>query len=267
MADTIAGARSLLFVPGDRPERFAKAEAAGADGIVLDLEDAVAAGKKDAARSHVAAWLTSGGSGIVRINAVDTPWFADDVSAIGGGEGRTVMLPKASVHAVSAVVAALGDQTRVVALVETAAGVLDAASICRAPNVIRAAFGSIDLSTELGIDPDDRDALRYARSALVLASAAAGIAPPLDGVTTDVSSAEPTRADALHAARLGFGGKLGIHPVQIDAVNAAFEPRPEDIAWAHEVLAADGSGAAKIGGHMIDAPVLERARRIIARAT
>jgi citrate lyase subunit beta/citryl-CoA lyase len=265
LADAVVAARSLLFVPGDRPDRFGKAEASGADGVILDLEDAVAASNKDAARSHVAAWLAAGRSSIVRINAADTPWFAGDLSAIG--EGTTVMLPKASVEGVVAVVAVLGERTRVVVLLETASGILGAASICRSANVIRAAFGSIDLGTEIGVDPDDREALHHARSLMVLASAAGGIAPPLDGVTTDVTAAEPARADAAYAARLGFGGKLCIHPVQVAAVNAAFDPGPDQIAWARAVLAATGDGAAKVGGHMIDAPVLERARRIIARSS
>ncbi len=215
MADGVVSARSLLFVPGHRPERFAKAEASGADGIILDLEDAVAAANKDAARAHVAAWLVAGKSGTVRINAVETPWFANDLAAIAGAGGATVMLPKASVAGVTAVMATLGDQARVVALLETAAGIFDAASICRSPNVFRAAFGSVDLGTEVGVDPDDREALLCARSTVVLASAAAGIAPPLDGVTTDVTAAEPARVDAAYAARLGFGGKLCIHPLQV----------------------------------------------------
>jgi citrate lyase subunit beta / citryl-CoA lyase len=265
LADAVAAARSLLFVPGDRPDRFAKAEASDADGAILDLEDAVAAANKDAARAHVAAWLAAGRSGTVRINAAGTPWFADDLAAIGAGDG-TVMLPKASVEGVSAVVAALGERTRVVVLLETAAGILNAAAICRAPNVIRAAFGSIDLSTEMGVDPDDREALLHARSSVVLASAAGGIAAPLDGVTTDVSDADVARADAVYAARLGFAGKLCIHPIQVVVVNAAFDPSDNEITWAREVVAAEGSGAAKVGGHMVDAPVLERARRIIARS-
>lgn len=266
LADNVVTARSLLFVPGDRPDRFAKAVAAGADGVVLDLEDAVAAASKGAARSHVAAWLESGKTAIVRINAADTPWFADDLSAIIAGQGVTVMLPKASMDGVAAVASQIGEQTGIVALVETAAGILDAAAICQSPNVIRAAFGSVDLSTELGVDPDDREALLHARSVLVLASAASGIAPPLDGVTTNVTDADPARADAAYAARLGFGGKLCIHPAQIAAVNTAFEPGADEISWARAVLAAGTEGAAKVDGHMIDAPVLERARRIVARS-
>src|SRR5215212_10028026 len=200
--------------------------------------------------------------GPVRINAAGTPWFVDDLSAICAG--TTVMLPKASVEGVAAVVAALGAKARVVVLLETASGILDAASICRSPNVIRAAFGSIDLGTEIGVDPDDREALSHARSAVVLASAAGGIAPPLDGVTTDVSDVEPARADAAYAARMGFGGKLCIHPLQVAPVNAAFDPGHDQIVWARSVLDSAGGGAAKVNGHMIDAPVLERARRIIA---
>ena len=257
-------ARTLMFVPGDRPDRFAKAVASGADGIVLDLEDAVAPSKKDAARSLVAGWLAGGGSAAVRVNAADTPWFADDLAAIGGW-GCTIMLPKASVEDVAAAVARLGDDARLLALIETAAGIIDAPSICASPNVDRAAFGSIDLSTEIGVNPNDREALCWPRSTVVVASAAAGIAPPLDGVTTDLSSGEPARADAEYAVRLGFTGKLCIHPVQITPVKAAFAPSPEQIAWARTVLGAVGDGAMKVDGQMIDAPVLERARRLLAR--
>lgn len=268
--DGLAESRTLLFVPGDRPERFAKATASGADGIILDLEDAVTPVNKAVARGHVAAWLSHRNTAAVRVNAVTTPWFAADLEAVRE-YSCAIILPKASVEAVASVTTELGDRARIVALVETAAGVVDAVSICRAPNVIRAAFGSIDLSTEVGVDPDDREALLFARSALVLGSTAAGIAPPLDGVTTDLATAVPARADAEYAARLGFTGKLCIHPKQIEAVNAAFSVSPERIAWAHEVLEAAtagddaGGGAIRLDGQMIDAPVVERARRLLAR--
>src|SRR5664279_5957553 len=114
MNDAFAIARTLLFVPGDRPGRFDKAVASGADGVILDLEDAVAASNKNDARSHVAQWLTGGTAAVVRINAVDTPWFADDLAALRGSS-CTVMLPKASADGVAAVVDALGGQTRVLA--------------------------------------------------------------------------------------------------------------------------------------------------------
>ena len=257
-------ASTLLFVPGDRPGRFAKAVASGADGVILDLEDAVAAPDKDAARAHIAQWLTGGPAAVVRINAVDTPWFREDLMALRDS-ACTVMLPKASAAGVAAVVEALGEQTRVLALVETATGVVQASSICALPQVIRLAFGSIDFSTELGVAADDREALLHARSTLVLASVAAGIAPPLDGVTTDVTSGEPARSDAAYASRLGFTGKLCIHPVQIAPVRSAFQPSPAQLSWARSVLESAARGASKVDGHMVDAPVLERARRLLGR--
>ncbi|MDX1888929.1 CoA ester lyase [Mycolicibacterium sp. 050158] len=268
VGDAVTLARTLLFVPGDRPGRFAKAIASGADGIVLDLEDAVAVRAKDDARTHVTDWLTGRPAAVVRINAVGTPWFDADVAAlrtVGGDPGVTVMLPKASVDGVAAVVSALGEQARVLALVETAAGVMQAASICALPQVIRLAFGSIDFSTEVGVDPDDREALLQARCGLVLASVAAGIAAPLDGVTTDLTSGAPAGADAGYASRLGFTGKLCIHPSQVDPVHAALEPDPAQLDWARSIIAGSAGGAARVDGHMVDAPVVERARRLLDR--
>jgi citrate lyase subunit beta/citryl-CoA lyase len=212
----------------------------------------------------VADWLAVGGSAAVRVNAADTPWFADDLAAIGDF-GCAIMLPKASVDDVAATVARLGDDSRLLVLIETAAGIIDAPSICASPSVIRAAFGSIDPRH------GDRGESRRSRCALPYPLHGGsrfrrgGIAPPLDGVTTDLTSGEPARADAEYAARLGFTGKLCIHPVQIGPVNAAFEPSAEQIAWARKVLDAVGDGALKVDGHMIDAPVLERARRLLAR--
>lgn len=263
-AIAIANARTLLFVPGDRPGRFAKAVASGADGVILDLEDAVAAPDKDAARSHVAQWLTGCLAAVVRINAVDTPWFAEDLAALHGSS-CTVMLPKASADGVGAVVDCLGEQTRVLALVETAAGLVQASSIGALPQVIRLAFGSVDFSTEIGVQSDDREALLHARSVMVLASAAAGLAPPLDGVTTDLTSGEAARSDAGYASRFGFTGKLCIHPVQIAPVHSAFQPDPAQLSWARAVLEGTAGGASKVDGHMVDAPVLKRARRLLDR--
>lgn len=262
--DVFARARTLLFVPGDRPDRFAKAVASGADGVILDLEDAVAPSDKDAARSHVVEWLTGGLPAVVRINAVDTPWFPKDVAVLRGSS-CVVMLPKSSAEGVAAVVDALGDGVRVLALVETAAGVIQASSICESPQVVRLAFGSIDFSTEVGVEADDREALLHARSSLVLASVAAGIAPPLDGVTTDVTTGEPARIDAEYAARLGFTGKLCIHPVHVEPVNSAFMPTAAQLGWARTVLDGSSTGASRVDGHMVDPPVLERARRLLER--
>ncbi|WP_411152463.1 HpcH/HpaI aldolase/citrate lyase family protein [Streptomyces sp. A30] len=268
----ITPARTLLFVPGHRPDRFGKAAAAGADAIVLDLEDAVAPGTKDEARAHVHAWLSGGATGIVRINAPGTPWYERDVKALAdvaalGARPLTVMLPKAEDPGqVTDVLARLPAGSAVVPLLETAAGVLGARGICAVPGVVRAGFGSVDLAAELGVDPDNRSALAYVRAHLVLASAAAGAAPPLDGVTTALDDDHALVSDAEHSAMLGFTGKLCVHPRQIPLVNAVFTPSDEERERAREILRAAGDGSvAVVNGHMIDRPVIERARRLLNR--
>jgi citrate lyase subunit beta/citryl-CoA lyase len=268
--EALAAATSMLFVPGHRPDRFAKAAAAGAGAIILDLEDAVAPDAKDEAREHVVAWLAKEPEGlaVVRINAPGTPWYDDDVDAIGGLTGTPVMLPKAETHDdVYELIAVLGEFGVVLPLIETAAGVLGAREILSVPGVLRPAFGSIDLSAQLGVDPTDNQALLFARSRLVLAAAAAGVAGPLDGVNTDINDEAALTRDSRHAAGLGFTGKMCIHPRQLDGVRAAFSPTEEELAWARRVLDAAGDGAVTVlDGKMIDKPVVDRARRILARA-
>ena len=260
-----AHAMSLLFVPGHRPDRFAQAAAAGAGGIILDLEDAVAPEAKDAAREHVREWLADGGPAVVRINAPGTAWYAEDLKAVAGS-GAAVMLPKAeSPDQVAEVASALGSRAAVLPLVETADGLLNARAILAAPGVVRAAFGSIDLSAQLGVDPTDTQALLFARSSLVLASAGAGVAAPVDGVTTDITDDEALAADTRHAVALGFTGKLCIHPAQVPAVTEAFAPSEDELKWARAVLGA-GDSVAAVDGHMVDKPMLERARRLLALA-
>lgn len=255
---TLESARTLLFVPGDRPDRFTKAHNAGADAVVLDLEDAVSDESKSEARTHVAAWLAHSPDSIVRVNAQQTRWFEHDIAMVSEF-GCAIMIPKAEGRLE-------GDfHGPIIPLVETAAGVTTALDVCSSPGVIRAAFGSIDLATQLGIDPDDRVALAYARSALVLASAAAGITAPIDGVTTATDDPERVGADTIHALRLGFSGKLVIHPRQIASVHSALEPTPEQVDWARRVVAATAHAAvATVDGAMVDKPVIERARRILS---
>ncbi|MGW1783986.1 HpcH/HpaI aldolase/citrate lyase family protein [Streptomyces sp. NPDC002143] len=258
----LASARTLLFVPGHRPDRFAKAAVSGADAIVLDLEDAVGPDAKTQARENVRAWLADGGTGIVRINAPGTPWYEEDVAAVDAGP-CTVMLPKASQPGqVASLLDRLAPGSRVLPLLETAVGVLDARSVCAVPGVVRAAFGSV----ELGVDPDDRTALAYARSQIVLASAAAGVAPPLDGVTTAVDDEPGLTADTAHAAVLGFTGKLCIHPRQVPVVHTAFAPPRQERERAREIVDAAGDGSvAVVNGRMIDKPVVDRARHLLRR--
>jgi citrate lyase subunit beta/citryl-CoA lyase len=158
----------------------------------------------------------------------------------------------------------------VVALVETAAGVANASAIAAAPRVAALAFGSVDFALDLEIDDTDgvdETALLYARSLLVIASRAAGIAPPIDGVTVSLSDAHAIRRDAQRARALGFGGKQCLHPRQVGEVNAAFSPSPAAIARARRVIDAArnaGGSAIQIDGQMIDKPRIDQARRVIS---
>lgn len=257
-----------LFVPGDRPERFAKAAAAGADVVVLDLEDAVAPHAKDAARREVVAWLDrTEVTCAVRVNATG-PLLTADLEALAGSEPRLVLLPKAEeAGLVAGVVDRLPRGSRVVALVETARGVLEAPAVAAVPGVDRLAFGSFDLAAELGVDPDHGPAMAAARGALVLASAATGLPAPVDGVTGAVDDAQRLADDVAASRALGFGGKLCIHPRQVVPVAEAFAPSADEVAWAADVVAGAGdNGVAVVGGRMIDKPVVERARRVLAAA-
>lgn len=262
--ERIAGARSLLFVPGTRPERFAKAVARGADEIVLDLEDSVAPDRKDEARENVIRWRAAGGAGLVRINGAESAWHDDDLAALADRPG-TVMVPKVnSAGEVRAILAKLPDGSAVLPILESATGILEARTICAAPGVLRAALGNADLALDLGVNHTDQAALWYARSALVMASAAAQIAPPIDGVTTDYHDDEQLRADIRHGKGLGFGGKLCIHPRQVPLVNSGFDPTDDELDQARRIVEAAGDGAvAVLDGAMIDRPLVLRARRLL----
>ena len=259
--------RSYLFVPGDRPERFDKARASGAHAVIVDLEDAVAAEKKVAARAALSAWLHPDRPVLVRINAADTDWFREDCELAGRPGVAGIMLPKAERSEDIESLMAAGARA-VLPLVETAIGFDQARTLAGAAGVERLAFGSIDFQLDLGISGED-DALLAFRSGLVLASRLAGAAAPVDGVCTAIDDPAPLAAEAARARRLGFGGKLCIHPRQVQAVNAAFSPSEAELRWATRVLeaAAGASGAAvAVDGKMIDRPVLLRARAILAEA-
>jgi len=251
-----------LFVPGDRPERFAKAAAAGADAVIVDLEDAVAAEAKQAAR---AALRSDFGAGpvLVRVNAIGTPWHEADMAALAGKGFAAVMVPKAEGSEAFATLCAKAAMP-VIALVESARGLAEARRIAGLPNLARLAFGSIDFCADLGC-AHSREALLAARSELVLASRLAGLAAPIDGVTTAIGDGAQISGDARHARDLGFGGKLCIHPRQIEAIRAGFAPDEAEILWARKVLAS-GDGAAAVDGAMVDEPVRIRARAILRRA-
>ncbi len=262
--------RSYLFVPADRPERFSKALQAGAHAVIIDLEDAVAPQAKATAREGLHTWLLQAPARSVhlRINAMQTPWFSDDLAlchlpALGG-----IVLPKTESPQEVAALTRVAPDTPVLPLVETAAGLAASRLIAAAPGVQRLVFGSLDFQADLGIEGDD-DALLAFRSELVLASRLNQLQAPVDGVTTALDDPQVLAADTARARRLGFGAKLCIHPRQVQAVNEGFAPRTEEIAWARRVMEAvrlQPEGAIAVDGKMVDAPVLKRARALLEGA-
>ena len=256
--------RSYLFVPGDRPERFDKAWASVADEIILDLEDAVTPENKARARDAVAGWLDGARPIWLRVNAVDTEWFADDLRLAGEPGVAGVMLSKAEVipGELASLYQARG--VGVIALIETALGLARLQQLATASAVQRLAFGALDFQADLGIEGDDEELLFF-RSQLVWQSRLAGLQPPVDGVTVAVSDADAVTRDTRRARRLGFGGKLCIHPRQLEMVHVAFAPDDAQRAWAQRVLAAleaGGAGAVALDGKMVDRPVALKAQRI-----
>lgn len=264
--------RSYLFVPGDRPERFDKALASGADAVILDLEDAVPVAAKEAARQAVVSWLSARTAAaspqiVVRINAVGTPQHEADVDACRHGV-HAVVLPKSErVDDLARLTRSLPG-VALLPLIETAVGFAAALEFARAPAVQRLVFGSIDFQHDLGIDGEGEELL-YFRSQLVLYSRLALLAAPVDGVSTVLDDAVPIHAEALRARRLGFGAKLCIHPKQITPVHAAFAPTAAQLDWARRVIAAaDAAGGAAVAldGAMVDRPVILRAQALLDQA-
>lgn len=259
--------RSYLFVPGSRPDRFAKALGAGAGAVIVDLEDAVAPSDKDTARAALAAWLSPERPVFVRVNAVDTPWFAADCALAAHPGVGAVLLPKAEGPEP---ILALTAKRRlpVYPMIETAAGLDRIGRIAGTEGVSRLMFGSIDFQADLGMRAEE-DELAPFRLQLVLASRLAGIGAPVDGVSTAIDDADALRCDALRARRLGYSGKLCIHPRQVEPVNSAFAPGASEVAWARKVVEAiEGSGGAAVAvdGKMVDRPVEIRARAILRDA-
>lgn len=262
----LSSATTFLFVPGARPDRFARAAASGADMVVLDLEDGVAPSERALARREVAAWLAAGNDAVVRISATGTEDQVADLAALTDTSPAVMLAKTESAADVEAVTTALGPQAKVIALVESARGLLDAAAIAATPGVRRMALGNIDLASALGVEPDDRTALLAARSMLVLASSHAGLPGPVDGVTTIIDDVELIRSDASHAASLGFRGKLCIHPRQVAAAAEGLSPTAAQVAWAERVLASGSrSGARSVDGAMVDQPVEVRAQDVLRR--
>ena len=253
-----------LFVPGTRPDRFGKAAASGADAIIVDLEDAVDPPNKDAARANLAAIAGLSVPVIVRINAAGTKWHDADLAAVASSAAAAIMLPKAeSVDEVASAYRRSG-QKPVVAIIETALGVSTIAALAKAPGVVQLAFGTQDLSAELGCDPSS-PLFDVIRLDLLLGSRRAGIAPPLDGVCLLISDIEGLNASGARLGKIGFAGQLCIHPAQIAAVAMGMMPSAETIEIAEKIVAS-GNDIARVGDIMVDGPVRRNAEQLIAKA-
>lgn len=278
MIDTVDArllcARSFLFVPADHERRLASAFRSGADAVVVDLEDAVPPEAKEPARVALRSLLAApdgrGPAVVLRVNGHDAPWWREDLEAAVELGVDAVMVPKATPEALAAVPDGVPP---VIALVETAVGLRLSYESASAPNVFALALGAADLGVELLWRPrPDNAELLYARSRLVLDSAAAGLRPPIDVVRPDVRDADGLRAEAGLAADLGLTGKMCIHPAQIPVVNDAFTPDPAEIRAALRVVqalneaAAAGRAVTTVDGRLVDAPVAARARRLTSLA-
>jgi len=202
------------------------------------------------------------------VNGTKSVHYQQDVTALAGLPGlQAVVVPMADDPAALARLhARLGRDVEIVALIETACDVVRAVEVASTPGVSRLAFGHLDFAADIDSSIED-EAMLMARSSLVVASRAAGLPGPVDGVTTALDDPAVSGADAARARRLGFPGKPCIHPSQVGAVNAAFTPNVDEIAWAHRIIeASTAGGAVRVDGHMVDAPVIIKARAILARA-
>jgi len=271
----LSRARTFLFVPGNRPERFEKALQSGADAVIFDLEDAVPPGEKAQARQAiVAAWSRLQAFSVprlVRINAPEHALGQEDLRGLSGCDGLAgVMAPKVeSAAALDAVRGALPGIS-ILPLIESAAGYAAIAEIARVEGVLRLVVGHIDFMADTGIQcAQDEAELAPLRFAVAMASRIHQLAPAVDGVTAAMTDDARLRADTRRALRFGFGAKLCIHPRQIPVVHEEMAPSTEEIAWAQRVVQADadaGGAAVQLDGRMIDAPVVLQARRVLARA-
>lgn len=266
---TFAMGPALLFCPADRPDRYPKA-AQRSPAVILDLEDAVAPEDKPAARDALAGHPLDPERTIVRVNPVGTQEFDSDLATLKGTSYRTIMLAKATS---AEQLDALADYA-VIALCETAAGVVAAPAIAAHPAVVALMWGAEDLVASLGgtssrsVDGRYRDVARHARSSVLLAAAAYGRAA-IDAVYVAIDDLKGLKAEAQDAAASGFAASACIHPGQVDVILNAYRPSDEEITWARAVLdaAARQNGAFRFRGSMVDEPVLRHATELVRRAT
>lgn len=280
--------RTLLFVPANQERRLEKARLIPADALILDLEDSVPPSEKDSARKMAAAAIgelaASGKDIFVRINSLPTPYAVSDIKAVATRGLKGICLPKCEeADDIRRVDALLADAEKksgldagsiaILALIETSKGIINAYDIVRAsPRIIGAAFGAEDFALEMGIYRTKKGSeVVYPRAALAIACRAANVLA-IDTVYTDVRDTDGLIRETRAIAQLGFQGKAVIHPDQVNPVNQVFVPSNEEIAQAHRVVqvfeeaVAQGQASVSLDGRMIDAPVAERAKNLLARA-
>jgi citrate lyase subunit beta/citryl-CoA lyase len=271
----LSNASTFLFVPATQPERYGKALASGAHGVIIDLEDAVGLGDKENARTL----LQRNWPGIsvadkmriaIRCNAPSTPHYAADLVLAQELQPHYLMIPKTESQDHINGAAAELPNTAFIPMIETAQGLHHLDEIASSQQVLRLALGNLDMQVELGMSCDENETeLDTARFMMTLASKRAQIAPPIDGVTPATNDEAKIFAHAQKAKRFGFGAKLCIHPKQIPIVKQAFTPTAEEINWAQRVIAADAASrgqAAQVDGKMVDRPVVMLAQRIMILA-
>lgn len=254
-----------------------KAPSSGADALVFDLEDAVGPDEKESARDAVRSVLhdpefAPDAEVCVRINPEGIAADDDLAAVLGPDLPDTVMVPKAAgaadIETVGRLMGEHGEPRPILALIESAAGVLSAPEIAAVDRTDALVFGAEDLAADIGASPGQGlSELSYARQRVVVAAAATGI-DAIDTVFTDIGDTDRLKAVTQAAARLGYDGKLAIHPDQIDPIHDGFRPDEDDLQWAKRVLdaASTHEGVFRVDGEMIDAPLIERARQIVARA-
>ncbi|WP_020683847.1 HpcH/HpaI aldolase/citrate lyase family protein [Marinobacterium rhizophilum] len=266
--------RTALFVPGSRPERIPKAITAGADAVIVDFEDAVEEALKEEARSNLDNFLKTNKSGpgvIVRINATNHHQHEADLEFCREHSGVLgIMLPKSESAAQIAQVASCNKP--IIPLIESVLGLYNVRDIASATGVERLSFGSLDLAADLGINAEStagKCILDQARYSILLASRAANLKPAIDTVFPAISDVTGFLKAANDARDMGFGGMLCIHPKQIAIVHEAMMPKPEELDWAKKIMeiSKEGKGVFVVDGAMVDAPVIERARRILERGS
>jgi (S)-citramalyl-CoA lyase len=267
--------RSLLFVPATRPDRFEKAAASGADVVIVDLEDSVAAGDKEQARRNALAWAcglrTAGPRKAIRINSPRTLHGLRDLVVLleGSAVPDYIVLPKtecaADLQQLASLLRQAGKPAQLIAIIESARAIAQVESIAESTQALAGLlFGSADLASDLRC-ANDWDSLHYARSRLVAAAAAADIAA-LDAPFFDLADVPALRQEIEVSARLGFTGKSAVHPSHIGPIHAGFSPTEEAVLHAQAVLQENEKGIGVVGGRMIDEAMARHARRVLSLA-